>query len=510
MSLNREETIQCPGTFWQHSLIFFIASNAALLFTIFFGLYLWPDRLPVNSQNIFWLASGVNTAGLLILGLRYWPVLLLNAFPAAFLAGEPMGLCLLAASANAMEALLGAWFIRKVGGFVRCFDTLRSVGALLLASLVAPLVNTVLIPAYFCIKGVYQWSEYPKALGNWNLANGSAILLIAPLIISIVGSDWTLVSARSSQRWERVFTAMVTAVLSWLAFAGLFSGKGMNLAFLAFPPILYTAVRFGIGETAVALNIVLLSIYSTLFLYAGAQPNAAMPSVLWFAQAIVWVLSATGYLIAALGGERRQAERASLEASLAAGQAHLSALRYQINPHFLFNALNSIRATLPLSEEKAREMITSLSHYFRSTLKGDGDNWCLLDAELKDLQAYIRIEHYRFGSDLVVRLEIEPEAEQFVVPAFLLQPLVENAIRHGLEKNPCPCEIVVAARLVKGNLHLSVSNSGEWQVPSAQGGMGIGLQNLEHRLRLCYGSRATLSIDKFLGSVQIRMVLPPL
>ncbi len=508
MTWPREKLCGLPEHFWQRALLFSLMSNAAMLFAFFFGLYLWPERLAVNSQNVFWLASGVNVGGLLLLGLRYWPILLLNALPAALLVGEPIEFCILGASANAAEALLGAWLILKAGRFAGRFDTLRSVGSLLVASLVAPLANTLLIPAYLCITGQYEWSEYPRALGNWNLANGSAILFITPLLISIVHGDGALPTLASRRRGEGIVTVLITAVLSFVAFGALFTGKGMNLAFLTFPPILYIAVRLGIGETAVVLNVVLVSIYAALLAYGRQQPVEEMPEVLWFTQAIAWVLSATGYLVAALGSERRLAERRSLEASLAAEQARLSALRYQINPHFLFNALNSVRATLPLRESTAREMITSLSAYLRSTLDGGGNAQCLLREEMHSLREYLHIEQHRFGSDLVVHFKVEPEAERASIPSFLLQPLVENAIRHGLEQNAGPCEVTIAARCLEGMLHLSVSNSGAWRQPGTSDGTGTGLQNLERRLRLCYGSAATLGIDKLPGAVQIRMILP--
>ncbi|HWL54398.1 MAG TPA: histidine kinase [Chthoniobacteraceae bacterium] len=504
----RKPPFKFPQQPWLRLLLFSLLSNAAILFTSLFGLHLWPERLPVNSQNVFWLASGVNVGGLLLLGLRYWPVLLLNAFPIAWVVGEPLEFCLLGACANALEALFGAWLIGKAGRFTTRFDSLRSVGALVVASLLAPLINTLLIPAYLCATGQYAWGEYVQALGNWNLSNGTAILLLTPLLVSVVRRDWTPLPPTGRAVSERGVVLLATAALSFLAFDALFSGRGMNLAFLAFPPILYAAVRFGIGETSLSLAVVLASIDAALLLHGRHHPVEAMPALLWFTQAITWVLAATGLLVAALGSERRRAERRSLEASLAAEQARLSALCYQINPHFLFNTLNSIRAALPLQEKTAREMITSLSDYLRSTLEEGDRTWCLLRDELHHLRDYLRIEQHRFGSDLAVHFEIGPGTEQIRLPTFLLQPLVENAIRHGLEKNPGPCHITLCAARADQALHLCVSNTGAWQPPGSGSGTGTGLRNLQHRLRLCYGPAATLEIDKPPGAVQISVILP--
>src|SRR5690606_2126231 len=109
---------------------------------------------------------------------------------------------------------------------------------------------------------------------------------------------------------------------------------------------------------------------------------------------------------------------------------------------------------------------------------------------------------------LAVDFEIGPDAGEVTVPTFLLQPLVENAIRHGLERNPGPCHITLCAERTERALHLSVSNTGAWQPPGSGTGTGTGLSNLRRRLRLCYGPAATIEIDKEPAAVQIRITLP--
>ena len=487
-------------------LLFLLASNAATLSVFAFGLWLWPERLPVNSQNIFWLASGVNLAGLLLLGLRYGPLLLLNAFPAWLLIGEPLDLCLLGAAANALEAVLGAWLIRRNSspspGPAPALESLRSIGALVIASLVAPLANTLLIPAYLCAKGTYPWSEYGHALGNWNLSNGTAILIVTPLLLSLLRPA----PAPDGRGRERLLAACFCAAFSYLAFSALFAGKGMNIAFLAFLPILYLAVRFGLRETALGLGITLAGLYAALITHSHAQPLPAIPALVWFTQTITWVLAATGLLLAVLGTERREAERRSLQASVMAGQARLAALRYQINPHFLFNALNSIRSTLPLSETTPRDMITTLSGYLRATLEtGDATHVPLRD-EVHQLTQYLRIEQHRFGPDLIPSFDIPANTASLPVPSFLLQPLVENAIRHGLEKNPGPCRITLRACRTGGELHLTVANTGPWREPHPA--VHTGLENIRRRLQLLYGPAASLAIEAGAETVRIHLILP--
>lgn len=353
-------------------LIFSLASNAAVIFTLLFGQLVWPEGLPAHSQNAFWLASGVNLAGLLLLGLRWWPVIVLDAIPAWLLAGEPLDLTILGAFTNALEALFAAWIVWRLGRFAVRFDTARSVGALLVASFVAPLINTLIIPAWFCVRGVVEWSAYPAALGNWNLSNAASMLLLAPLLVAFRRGGWM----QTDRVWEIVGLTVVTVGLSLIAFGALFSSENFNITFLAFPMVIYVAARFGPAEVAAALGMVLGTALVSLALYAHAIPPAQMAKAIWFAQAFCWVLAATGLLGAALVDERQRArdeiqigrERA-LEISLNEERARLETLRYQLGPHFLFNSLNSIYSTLPAAgAEVSRQMLTDLSHYLRSTL----------------------------------------------------------------------------------------------------------------------------------------------
>lgn len=484
-------------------LLFSLSSNAAVLLTFWIGLFFWPEGLPGNTQNVFWLASGVNTAGLLLLGIRYWPLLLVNALPAWLLIpGATLPGCLFGALCNALEALFGAWFILRVGKFEGGFGSLRSVGALAIASLLAPLANTIIMPLYLCMEGIISWQDYGHALANWNLSNGAALLILTPLLVALMRQDWS----GGRRVSERLLAALAAAGLSFIAFNALFGGAGMNLAFLAFPAVIYTGVRFGSGETALALGITLLSVYAALRVHASAVPVEQVPQLLWFTQAIIWVLAATGLLVAALGAERRRAEHNSLEAFLGAEKARLAALRYQINPHFLFNTLNSIRASLPLSEQPGRQMITSLSVYLRSSLEGGEVTAVPLSEEMESVREYLRIEGYRFGARLQTQFDVCPLAGAATVPGFILQPLAENAIRHGLETSPQTCRIAISAQVAEGRVQLKVSNTGKWRTPDTGG--GIGLSNVRRRLELTYGDRASLCIEHPDDCVCVTIVLP--
>jgi integral membrane sensor domain MASE1 len=488
--------------------LFSLASNAAVLFVLKFGQIVWPEGLPAHSQNAFWLASGVNLAGLLILGLRFWPVIILDAFPAWLIAGESLELTFIGSLTNALEALFGAWLLTKVGGFQFRFERVRDVGMLLLASFVAPLINTVVIPAWFGMRGLIPWSAYPEALGHWNLANGASILMITPLIISILRGSWVI----PVRRKEFLLFAVVAVPICGVAFNALFAGASLNISFLVFPAVIYAAVRFGLAEVSTVLGLVLVAIYFSLATHAKAIPPDEMASAIWFAQAFCWVVSATGLLVASLESERHTAKQEtraererSLEISLSEERARLEALRYQLSPHFLFNSLNSIYSTLPTNgAEVPRKMLTQLSGFLRSTLASHAQDALPLREELRAMEQYLAVERHRFGDDLQVKITAEDSALDTNVPAFLLQPLIENAVVHGFSVSQGVFRLEIRAILSNANLELEIANTGNWIVREE----GVGLANTRRRLELLYGHAAALTVKGADGWVRAQIVLP--
>jgi LytS/YehU family sensor histidine kinase len=286
-----------------------------------------------------------------------------------------------------------------------------------------------------------------------------------------------------------------------VAFSAVFRGLGMNFAFLVFPAVIFAAVRFGTQELAASLFFVIGSIYVALALQASHVPSEEMPTIIWFTQAFCWVLASTGLVIAALVSERLQAEalastetRRALEASLREERARLDALRYQINPHFLFNSLNAIRASIPESSTQSDSMIADLAGYLRTTLdQSDADTTTLRD-EIRSAHQYLALEHRRFGDDLAVSFVIDPATEEAIVPVFLLQPLIENAIRHGFESSKGAFSLVIRSSQDDSKLIIEVINTGTWHEPVDDGRKHLGLQNIRRRLTLLHGDCARLDI----------------
>lgn len=186
-------------------------------------------------------------------------------------------------------------------------------------------------------------------------------------------------------------------------------------------------------------------------------------------------------------------ERALQSATLA-NKAQLEMLRYQLNPHFLFNALNSIRASVDEDAARAKQMITQLSEFLRFSLLNESAKKIPLREELEAVRNYLAIEKIRFEDKLNVAFEIAPAAENFKVPSFLLNPLIENAVKHGLQTSAKPLKITISANVSDAKLILEVANSGKLNGNGNGNGTKIGLQNVRERLEKLFGERGSFDL----------------
>jgi hypothetical protein len=204
----------------------------------------------------------------------------------------------------------------------------------------------------------------------------------------------------------------------------------------------------------------------------------------------------------------QSALRARLEADLSA--ATLRALKAQLNPHFLFNALNSVMTLITSDPPAAQRMLVRLSELLRITLATNDAQEVSVEQELALVERYLEIERIRFGDRLAVVIEADAEARGSRVPALLLQPLVENAIVHGLSQRPGPGRVEVRARVSGSNVVLSVRDDGPGvRRPSSHAGAGIGLGNLRARLERLYGEAFELAVtDDPRGGACVTVVIP--
>lgn len=190
----------------------------------------------------------------------------------------------------------------------------------------------------------------------------------------------------------------------------------------------------------------------------------------------------------------REAEARVLESNILARDAELKALKAQINPHFLFNSLNSISALTSIDPSRARDMCVLLGEFLRMTL-GLGEKAVVrLSEELDLLQKYLTIEKIRFGERLKTMEAIQEESKTCLLPPLLLQPLVENAIRHGIASLPEGGEVRLTAERQSGQLKILVENSWDPDAPPRRSS-GLGLRNVQQRLEARYGNEASVHVN---------------
>jgi two-component system LytT family sensor kinase len=216
----------------------------------------------------------------------------------------------------------------------------------------------------------------------------------------------------------------------------------------------------------------------------------------------------------AVDSARRTREQALKNAELAQQLAHaqLGALRMQLQPHFFFNTLNSISMMVRAGDNKcAVEMLAVLGDVLRTLLRRSPALETTLSDELAFLRRYLEIEQVRFGERLTVKWDIDSNADEAMVPPLLLQPLIENSLRHGLDPRPDGGVLTVAARRQGDALEIEVSDDGVGLRPgfSAEESTGVGLTNTRGRLERMYGAAATLALENDpTGGVRVRCRLP--
>lgn len=306
------------------------------------------------------------------------------------------------------------------------------------------------------------WSGYLILRSVSTLSSGFSLPLIVPIIIeSIVGYCLTLLMS---------------------ALFGVYRRVGRVLG------ILLTVLTLG----AATFFYSLLDAFSRSFIMNGA-PGVDLPLLLGFVFLNFTVLAGWSALYFGINFylivEDQIDQMRDLE--MQASSAQLAMLRYQLNPHFLFNTLNSISTLVLLKQtERANVMLSRLSSFLRYTLANEPTAHVTIAQEVETLKLYLDIEKMRFEERLRPRFEIDPAVEKARLPSLLLQPLVENAIKYAVTPKEDGAEICVAVRLAGDRVQISVSDTGPGLQPTRNRpslSTGVGIANIRERLAQAYG-----------------------
>ncbi len=216
------------------------------------------------------------------------------------------------------------------------------------------------------------------------------------------------------------------------------------------------------------------------------------------------------YLIPAYIAERTRLQVEVVQSERSALEAQLRCLQFQINPHFLFNSLSSVKDAVRQSPDQGVEMVDELAGFFRSTLHPTRDALVPLERELALARHYLSIEAYRFGERLRVSWDVAPDLPETDVPPLLLQPLLENAIKHGDWETSDGLEILVKLARTPVGCRVSVSHPGSLADPGSarRERPGVGLRNVRERLKFSFGGRARFSLSDENGWVLATLEVP--
>lgn len=315
--------------------------------------------------------------------------------------------------------------------------------------------------------------------------------------------------------WWRLFLWQAGACALWTPFVPLVFGlaRSFPLGLKVRPYLVHAAAAMllaAVHLVPVTLLMLVLDPYAPVSEATSFVDEYEFMMLHWFGQdAVIYV--ALLALAAIVDFRERQKNRrlrqSVLEAELA--RAELRALRLELQPHFIFNALNAVVGLLRREDPAdAEKMLIGLSELLRRTLDGRGRQCVPLVEELRLVRLYLDIERIRFGDRFEVSLEAEPGSENASVPSLLLQPLVENAVRHGVARHSGRGRVGVHARRSGDRLVLRVTDDGPGP-ETAEAGHGVGLDNVSSRLEALYGRDWELALGSGAeGGTEVRIELP--
>jgi sensor histidine kinase YesM len=268
-----------------------------------------------------------------------------------------------------------------------------------------------------------------------------------------------------------------------------------------------------INHISTAVVIVIIWIASGLFIIKnltdGLLYDFTLKHIAWYAGLGIVYYSLFALIFYLMIYNHNLKERKKNEDRLLAmvKEAELNLLKSQINPHFLFNSLNSISSLTITNPSKAQEMIIKLSDFLRYSISRNNNQKSTLKLELENLQRYLDIEKTRFGNKLNYSPDISDDCMDKTLPVMILQPLYENAIKHGVYESTEPITLTAVGRMENGFLTITLINNFDPESPSKKG-EGIGLKNIKERLRLTYFSEGLLHIKKTENTFEVKLIIP--
>lgn len=342
--------------------------------------------------------------------------------------------------------------------------------------------------------------------GPFGARQGSLLYLLAWLLFG-VALAWLLAAAAGATLGASLLFALPLTVLYGVAagFSSYYLCRAHPLGAVAHWRVLAV---FGFAALCLSgLWLAVAGLWNDLLEQGGVPWNRSLAATVFGLGLILYGLCAVANYLAIAVGRARELETRELEAQLMARDAELRLLRTQVDPHFLFNSLNSVSALTSIDPAAAREMTLQLAEFFRRTLGLEARRHIPLRDELDLLRHYLAIEQVRFGERLAWDESIDDAALPCLLPPLILQPLVENAIKHGVARRLDGGRLRLAATRAGSLLRIALENdSGDDEAPRPASGRG--LANVRARLAAVYAHEASAHWSDGPGTFRVELVLP--
>jgi len=487
----------------------------------------WFEVRPGIAISIWYPPGGLALALLVLLGPRYAGVVFLANFATALASASAHA----AWSAVFFPGLVtvtyatAAWLVRRrlgprllPGGTNGTAVFCATIAG---APLVAALIGAAVATAMSGRPEPVTAAAFLRSVLAWWIGDASGLLTVVPAAMVFVG-PWLDGTPPARSGGLAPASARGAALLGTLVLVLAVPVLREQRAFyLCFLPLVWICVYHGLrGATLATLAVMMVGLVGMRL--AGTTAEYAYVFLL-FAVAVAGVGLGLGTVVtrrdeaearlAASNTELARLRRLEFDekiaAQLAEEKARLEVLRYQLNPHFLYNALNSVYGLLFENARGAGEMVLRLAEFCRATLTGPRDGLPTLGAEIDALRGYLEVEKVRWGENLQVEFVVEPAVAAVRLPPFLLLPLVENAIKYGGRTSPGVLRVAVRAHREPDALRIEIANTGAWLEPDAArpDSTGIGLENLRQRLHRYYPGAHTFTTAAKDGWVTVALRL---
>jgi integral membrane sensor domain MASE1 len=489
----------------------------------------WFEVQPGIAVSIWYPPCGLALSLLVLAGPRYWWLVFLTNFATAWIANtsRPLWTGLFFPGLLTANYALAAWVVRRLVGPRLLPGSTRETLVFSATIVGAPLFSAVIGTGVITLVGrgkvPADFLEFLQSVRDWWIGDASGLLTVVPAAI-VFGAPWLegsrpLVTRAANYGWAVLRgTVLIGTLVLILIVPVLREHRAFYLCFL---PLIWICVYDGLrGATLASLSVMVIGLIG---MHLAGTTAAYSYVFLLFVIAVAGVGLGLGTMVtrrdeaeARLAASNTELARLrqlefdeKIAAQLSEEKARLEVLRYQLNPHFLYNSLNSIYGLLFESARDAGEMVLRLSDFCRATLTGPQDELPTLGAEVDALRSYLDVEKVRWGDKLQVEVAVAPDLGPVRLPPFLLLPLVENAIKYGGRTSPEVLRLRIDAHRAAGALVIEVANTGRWLEPDASrpGSTGIGLENLRQRLQRYYPDAHAFTLAARDGWVTARLEL---